>query len=56
MVKALKAFVPAICKEQYGHMVLLRIFDVVDDTVLVGKAIVNVRYQHQGNRGSYKRH
>jgi pumilio homology domain family member 6 len=35
--------VPAICREQYGHLVLLRAFDVVDDTVLVGKTILAVR-------------
>ena len=43
MVKSLKDYVPAICKEPHGHLVLLRLFDVVDDTVLVGKYIIAVR-------------
>jgi pumilio homology domain family member 6 len=43
MLKSMKEFVPAICREQYGHLVLLRAFDVVDDTVLVGKTILAVR-------------
>ena len=56
MVKALKEFVPAICREQYGHLVLLRIFDVVDDTVLVGKSIIAVRVAAGSARGAGVRH
>ncbi|KAG0262379.1 pumilio domain member 6 [Actinomortierella ambigua] len=41
MLKTIKPYVLKICKEEYGHMVMLRLFDVVDDTVLVNKAIVS---------------
>ncbi|KAK3814494.1 MAG: armadillo-type protein, partial [Benniella sp.] len=40
ILKTMKPFVTKICKEEYGHMVMLRMFDVVDDTVLVSKAIL----------------
>ncbi|KAF9170161.1 pumilio domain member 6 [Mortierella sp. AD011] len=40
MLKTMKPFVVKICKEEYGHMVMLRMFDVVDDTVLMSKAII----------------
>ena len=40
IVKSLKTFVVKTACEQYGHMVLLAIFDAVDDTKLVGKAII----------------
>ncbi|KAF9582588.1 pumilio domain member 6 [Lunasporangiospora selenospora] len=40
MLKSMKPFVVKICKEEYGHMVMLRMFDVVDDTVLMSKAII----------------
>ncbi|KAF9316024.1 pumilio domain member 6, partial [Podila minutissima] len=40
MLKTMKPFVVKICKEEYGHMVMLRMFDVVDDTVLMSKAIL----------------
>ncbi|KAF9409842.1 pumilio domain member 6 [Entomortierella beljakovae] len=40
MLKSMKPFVVKICKEEYGHMVMLRMFDVVDDTVLMSKAIL----------------
>ncbi|KAF8968678.1 pumilio domain member 6 [Entomortierella lignicola] len=40
MLKTIKPFVVKICKEEYGHMVMLRMFDVVDDTVLMNKAIL----------------
>ncbi|KAG0267409.1 pumilio domain member 6 [Mortierella polycephala] len=41
MLKTMKPFVVKICKEEYGHMVMLRMFDVVDDTVLMSKAILS---------------
>ncbi|ORX64151.1 ARM repeat-containing protein [Basidiobolus meristosporus CBS 931.73] len=41
IVKSFKPFVQKICQEEYGHMVLLRLFDVVDDTVLVNKNIIS---------------
>jgi pumilio family protein 6 len=40
-VKSLKNYVVKICKEEHGHLVLLGIFDSVDDTVLVIKNIIN---------------
>ena len=32
-------------QEEHGHLVLLGIFDSVDDTVLVSKIILSVRHQ-----------
>jgi hypothetical protein len=32
-----------IALEEYGHLVLLRLIDVTDDTVLVRKALYSVR-------------
>ncbi|KAJ3359363.1 hypothetical protein HDU91_004954 [Kappamyces sp. JEL0680] len=40
IVKSFKGFVHSIAKEQYGHAVLLSCFECIDDTVLVGKAII----------------
>eukprot|EP00092_Neocalanus_flemingeri_P002616 GFUD01002803.1.p1 GENE.GFUD01002803.1~~GFUD01002803.1.p1 ORF type:complete len:662 (+),score=236.91 GFUD01002803.1:62-1987(+) len=40
IVKSLKTFVEKTACEEYGHMVLMAIFDTVDDTKLVGKAII----------------
>ncbi|KAI8921330.1 armadillo-type protein [Powellomyces hirtus] len=40
IIKTLKGFVTKIAKEQYGHAVLISIFECVDDTVLVEKAII----------------
>jgi len=42
MLKAMKDYVEKICCEEYGHLVLLRAFDVVDDTVAVSKYIIKV--------------
>lgn len=39
VIKSFKTFVTKICKEEYGHLVLLALFDVVDDTVLAKKAL-----------------
>jgi len=39
-VKSFKTFVPKICGEQFGHMVLMSVFSAVDDTKLVSKAII----------------
>ncbi|CAG8508828.1 18284_t:CDS:2, partial [Racocetra fulgida] len=33
MLKSMKEYAAKICKEEYGYLVLLRAFDVVDDTV-----------------------
>jgi len=40
IIKSLKTFVEKTCFEEYGHLVLMAIFDTVDDTKLVGKAII----------------
>jgi len=39
ILKSFKTFVGKICKEEFGHLVMLCLFDVFDDTVLVKKAI-----------------
>ena len=44
MIKSFKTFVTRICQEEYGHRVLLTLFDVVDDTKLVSKVIIEVRF------------
>lgn len=41
IMKALKGNVKAICMSKYGHMILLALFDSVDDTVLVQKIILS---------------
>jgi pumilio family protein 6 len=40
-----------IALEEYGHLVLLRLIDVTDDTVLVRKALYNVRCLTLGGSG-----
>ncbi|KAI8899814.1 armadillo-type protein [Globomyces pollinis-pini] len=45
ILKSLKGFVHSIAKEQYGQSVLLSCFECVDDTVLVGKTIINELFQ-----------
>lgn len=39
MIKTLKAEIPQLAAHETGHMVLLTLFDVVDDTVLVNKSV-----------------
>ncbi|XP_013078823.2 pumilio homolog 3-like isoform X2 [Biomphalaria glabrata] len=41
IIKSLKSHVVKICKEEHGHLLLMAIFDSVDDTVLVQKAIID---------------
>ncbi|XP_077266321.1 pumilio and CPL domain-containing protein penguin [Temnothorax americanus] len=41
IMKALKGNVKAICMSKNGHMILLALFDSVDDTVLVRKIILS---------------
>ncbi|XP_052095978.1 pumilio homolog 3-like [Mytilus californianus] len=41
MIKSLKTHVMKICCEEYGHLVMLAMFDGVDDTKLVQKAILD---------------
>ncbi|KAK4011914.1 pumilio homolog 3 [Daphnia magna] len=40
IIKSFKGHVAKICQEEHGHMVLMALFDSVDDTKLVAKAIV----------------
>ncbi|KAI9011402.1 armadillo-type protein [Gaertneriomyces semiglobifer] len=40
IIKSMKDYVRKVAMEQYGHAVLLSIFECVDDTVLVDKAIL----------------
>jgi len=40
IVKSFKTFMLKTAQEEYGHMVLLGMFDSVDDTKLVGKAVI----------------
>lgn len=44
MVKSMKTHVLKVCKEEHGHFFLLSIFDSVDDTILVQKAILDVSW------------
>ena len=46
IVKSFKTFVRKICVEENGHMVMLGLFDCVDDTVLVKKALLSVSAPH----------
>ncbi|KAI9282497.1 armadillo-type protein [Umbelopsis sp. AD052] len=40
LIKVLKPFLNKIAKDEYGHLVILTLMDVVDDTVLVSKAVL----------------
>jgi len=44
MVKAMKDFVVPTCKDSYGNMVIIQLFEVVDDTVLVQKSVLAVSF------------
>ncbi|KAJ1975471.1 Pumilio y domain member 6 [Dimargaris verticillata] len=39
ILKTFKSFVKKICMEEYGHLVMIQIFDALDDTVFLGKII-----------------
>jgi len=41
IIKSLKGHVVKLCQEEHGHLLLLAIFDAVDDTVLVQKVILD---------------
>ena len=43
MIKSMKTHVVKICTEEYPHLVMLAMFDAVDDTKLVQKAILEVK-------------
>jgi pumilio family protein 6 len=40
IIKSFKTYIRKICMEEYGHLVMLAVFDSVDDTVLVKKVII----------------
>ena len=42
IVKSFKSFVKKICTEENGHVVMMGVFDAVDDTVLVKKVLLSV--------------
>jgi pumilio family protein 6 len=49
IVKSFKGFVHAIAKEQYGHAALITCFECIDDTVLVGKALIGELFKPPTN-------
>jgi pumilio homology domain family member 6 len=40
ILKSFKDYIVKIAKEKHGHMVLLAVFDAIDDTVLINKAVL----------------
>jgi len=46
IIKSFKGLVTKICQEEHGHMVLMAIFDCVDDTKFVAKSIVSEITSH----------
>ena len=41
-MKSLKTNIVKACKEEYGHMAILAIFDCVDDTKIVRNIVLDV--------------
>lgn len=41
VLKSFKSYVAKICKEENGHLVMMALFDSVDDTVIVKKIILS---------------
>ncbi|GBG90606.1 hypothetical protein CBR_g50950 [Chara braunii] len=41
IIKGMKGHVVKICLDKYGHLIIMRILDVVDDTKLVGKIVIS---------------
>ncbi|CDH51464.1 pumilio domain-containing protein kiaa0020homolog [Lichtheimia corymbifera JMRC:FSU:9682] len=41
IVKNFKQYLVKIAQDEYGHLVLIRLLDVMDDTVLINKAVIN---------------
>jgi pumilio family protein 6 len=52
IIKSFKGFIHSIAKEQYGHAVLITCFECVDDTVLVGKAIIGELFKPATSEGT----
>ncbi|KAG0164793.1 pumilio domain member 6 [Apophysomyces sp. BC1015] len=46
IIKAFKPFLVKIAKDEYGYLVLLRLLDVTDDTVLINKAVLGELSKH----------
>ena len=42
IMKSLKTNIVKACKEEYGHMAILSIFDCVDDTKIVRNIVLDV--------------
>ncbi len=42
IVRAMKGLTTKLAKEEYGHWVLLGLFDCMDDTVLLKKTVIKV--------------
>lgn len=45
-MKSLKGHVMDFAKSEHGHLILLALFDTVDDTVLLKKVSMNCRKYH----------
>ena len=43
-MKSFKPYVRKICMEENGHVVMMAVFDTVDDTVLVKKTLLTVSH------------
>ncbi|GAA5813367.1 hypothetical protein MFLAVUS_006845 [Mucor flavus] len=46
IIKAFKPFLQKIASDEYGYLVLLRLLDVTDDTVLISKAVLGELSKH----------
>jgi hypothetical protein len=46
IMKSLKGHVMEVARSEHGHLILLALFDTVDDTVLLKKVSVNFRKCH----------
>ncbi|CAO3587481.1 unnamed protein product [Absidia cylindrospora] len=46
IIKSFKPFLSKIAQDEHGYLVLLRLLDVTDDTVLVAKAVVDELSKH----------
>jgi pumilio family protein 6 len=44
IIKGMKSFFLKVASEEHGHLVLLAIFDSVDDTKLVSKVVLEVGF------------
>ncbi|KAJ8040678.1 Pumilio-like 3 [Holothuria leucospilota] len=56
IIKSFKTFLSKICKEEFGHRVLFALFDCVDDTKLVEKAIINQKTFKFAESSTMKEH